>query len=121
MEVILKDCREFVERGDQRSEFLDALKRFLESEPRNVSTPAPAYGCGDLDERRALGETMMQILEGTVPKMDWNITSTLWSIFSVAPLPYLRGFVSMTSQPAGPVGFVEEVRTRLEILLKTCE
>lgn len=59
----------------------------------------------------------MQALVEAQPTMEGTVTSVLWSIMIVVPLEQLRAFASTHSQP----DFVEQTRTRLGILLKTCE
>lgn len=119
MEDLGHFCEGFIQNGVPDG-VLDALRKFVTTEPQHIIEPVQTHDHEEAEERAMLCGRMKRALLDAEPSKDATMTSVLWSLFMTAPIEQLRSFESTNSQSVA-VRFLEMTRTRLGVLLNTCE
>lgn len=114
----LCDC--FIQNDGVPDGILDALRKFVTTEPRQIIELLQTHDHEEVEERAMLCGRMKRALLDAELSKDTTMTSVLWSLFMTVPMEQLRSFESTNSQSV-VVHFLEMARTRLGILLNTCE
>ncbi|MBE3045067.1 hypothetical protein IMZ48_21435 [Candidatus Bathyarchaeota archaeon] len=120
MEDLSARYKALMQSGETPPAVLEALAKFVTSEPRRVIPPSPPYGQDELEERMTIGRKSTEALMGTLPTMEKCITPVFWSLIMCAPIDTLRSSMEWNSE-LRDICVAEMIPSRLGIMMKLCE
>lgn len=114
---LLSLCGAFVGNQGAPPQILDALRRFVTTEPKAL-TCQPLFRADEIEERKVIGGTLQTMIESH-NTLENVVGPVFWSLIMTAPIHRLRSWVQDECKP-DRVNYAYTATIDLGHLLKTC-